>query len=69
MALAVCTGEFIGFESLSDDNLTPAHERTPKTSDYARRVRRLRDCGIQVNRSFVPGIDHVWKDTFAIGAE
>src|SRR5437588_898636 len=53
MALAGCTGVFIGFESLSDDNLADARKKTPKTSDYARRVSLLHDYGIQVNGSFV----------------
>src|SRR5579871_4206025 len=39
MALAGCTGVFIGFESLSDSNLAQARKRTPNTVDYARRVR------------------------------
>jgi radical SAM superfamily enzyme YgiQ (UPF0313 family) len=69
MALGGCTGVFIGFESLSDDNLAAAHKKTPKTSDYARRVRMLHDCGIQVNGSFVLGFDHDRKDTFALTAE
>ena len=69
MALAGCTGVFIGFESLSDDNLTDAHKKTPKTSDYARRVRILHDHGIQVNGSFVLGFDHDHKDAFARTAE
>ncbi|HEX7960085.1 MAG TPA: radical SAM protein [Terriglobales bacterium] len=69
MALAGCTGVFIGFESLSDDNLSDARKKTPKTSDYARRVRILHDCGIQVNGSFVLGFDHDRKDTFAHTAE
>ncbi len=64
MALAGCTGVFIGFESLSDDNLTEAHKKTPKTSDYARRVHMLHDYGIQVNGSFVLGFDHDRRDTF-----
>ena len=46
MALAGCTGVFIGFESLSDQNLVDSHKKTPKTADYARRVRMLHDCGI-----------------------
>src|ERR1700733_13989722 len=41
MALAGCTGVFIGFESLSDDNLIDARKKTPKTADYAGRVRML----------------------------
>jgi radical SAM superfamily enzyme YgiQ (UPF0313 family) len=69
MALAGCTGVFIGFESLSDDNLAEAHKKTPKTADYARRVRILHDYGIQVNGSFVLGFDHDRKDVFAATAE
>jgi radical SAM superfamily enzyme YgiQ (UPF0313 family) len=69
MALAGCTGVFIGFESLSDDNLADSHKRTPKTSDYARRVRMLHNYGIQVNGSFVLGFDHDRKDVFARTAE
>jgi len=69
MALAGCTGVFIGFESLSDDNLAAAHKKTPLTSDYARRVRMLHDYGIQVNGSFVLGFDHDRKDVFVRTAE
>jgi radical SAM superfamily enzyme YgiQ (UPF0313 family) len=69
MALAGCTGVFIGFESLTDDNLTDSHKKTPRTSDYARRVRILHDHGIQVNGSFVLGFDHDRKDVFATTAE
>jgi hypothetical protein len=69
MALAGCTGVFIGFESLSDDNLADSHKKTPKTCDYARRVRMLHDCGIQVNGSFVLGFDHDRKDVFVRTAE
>jgi len=36
MALAGCTGVFVGFESLTDENLADAHKKTPKTGDYAR---------------------------------
>ena len=69
MALAGCTGVFIGFESLSDDNLADSNKKTPKTSDYARRVRMLHDYGIQVNGSFVLGFDHDRKDVFGRTAE
>ena len=69
MALAGCTGVFVGFESLADENLASAHKKTPKTSDYARRVRILHDHGIQVNGSFVLGFDHDRKDVFARTAE
>jgi radical SAM superfamily enzyme YgiQ (UPF0313 family) len=69
MALAGCTGVFVGFESLADQNLADAHKKTPKTADYARRVRILHDNGIQVNGSFVLGFDHDRKDVFAHTAE
>src|SRR5439155_7544309 len=35
MALGGCTGVFVGFESLQNQNLTDAHKRTPRTEDYA----------------------------------
>ena len=69
MALAGCTGVFIGFESLSDSNLANAKKRTPRTDEYARRVRIMHDHGIQVNGSFVLGFDDDHKDVFATTAE
>jgi len=65
MALAGCTGVFIGFESLDDGNLAAARKKTPRTADYARRVAILHDHGIQVNGSFVLGFDHDGPDVFA----
>jgi radical SAM superfamily enzyme YgiQ (UPF0313 family) len=65
MALAGCTGVFIGFESLHADNLTDARKKTPAPVDYARRVAILHRCGIQVNGSFVLGFDHDGPDVFA----
>ncbi|MBK9967245.1 MAG: radical SAM protein [Holophagales bacterium] len=64
MALAGCTGVFVGFESLSDTNLAAARKRTPPAVDYARRVGILHDHGIQVNGSFVLGFDHDGPDVF-----
>ena len=69
MALAGCTGVFVGFESLTDENLADAKKKTPKTADYARRVRMLHDNGIQVNGSFVLGFDHDRKDVFTRTAD
>ncbi|WP_321476660.1 radical SAM protein [uncultured Paludibaculum sp.] len=69
MALAGCTGVFVGFESLTDQNLTDARKKTPKACDYARRVRLLHDNGIQVNGSFVLGFDHDRKDVFVQTAD
>ncbi len=58
MALSGCTAVFIGFESLSDENISEAKKRSPRTEDYARRVGIFHDHGIQVNGSFVLGFDH-----------
>src|SRR2546426_2188445 len=69
MALAGCTGVFVGFESLIDENLADARKKTPRTGDYARRVRMLHENGIQVNGSFVLGFDHDRKDVFVRTAE
>jgi radical SAM superfamily enzyme YgiQ (UPF0313 family) len=65
MALAGCTGVFIGFESLEDANLSQARKKTPRAAEYARRVAILHDHGIQVNGSFVLGFDHDGRDVFA----
>ena len=64
MALAGCTGVFVGFETLNDPNLVDARKRTPPAADYARRVGILHDNGIQVNGSFVLGFDHDGPDVF-----
>ena len=65
MALAGCTGVFVGFESLHPDNIAEARKKSPRPDDYARRVALLHDHGIQVNGSFVLGFDHDTKDVFA----
>ncbi|HUF73258.1 MAG TPA: radical SAM protein [Gammaproteobacteria bacterium] len=64
MALSGCTGVFVGFESLTMENLEDARKRTPVPEDYARRVRLFHDNGIQVNGSFVLGFDHDGPDAF-----
>lgn len=69
MALAGCTGVFIGFESLSDDNLAASRKRTPRTEDYARRIQLFHDNGIQVNGSFVLGFDEDRRDCFVTLAQ
>ncbi|MBI1913147.1 MAG: B12-binding domain-containing radical SAM protein [Planctomycetes bacterium] len=69
MALAGCTGVFVGFESLSNDNIAGAGKKGPRTEDYARRVEVLHRYGIQVNGSFVLGFDHDGPDVFERTAE
>jgi radical SAM superfamily enzyme YgiQ (UPF0313 family) len=64
MALAGCTGVFVGFESLNEGNLSDSRKRTPAPQDYARRVAILHRYGIQVNGSFVLGFDHDGPNVF-----
>lgn len=64
MALAGCTGVFVGFETLDSDNLADARKRSPPAEDYARRVKVFHENGIQVNGSFVLGFDHDRPDVF-----
>ena len=64
MALSGCTGVFIGFESLQDENLIDARKKTPRADDYLRRVEVLHRYGVQVNGSFVLGFDHDEPDVF-----
>jgi radical SAM superfamily enzyme YgiQ (UPF0313 family) len=65
MALAGCTGVFVGFESLTAENLDDARKKTPRPTDYARRVDLFHQNGIQVNGSFILGFDHDKPDCFA----
>ena len=69
MALAGCTGVFVGFESLHPDNIADARKKSPRPDDYARRVALLHDHGIQVNGSFVFGFDHDRPDVFETTCE
>jgi len=64
MALAGCTGVFVGFESLNEENLTDSGKRSAAPADFARRVKIFHDNGIQVNGSFVLGFDHDAPDVF-----
>jgi radical SAM superfamily enzyme YgiQ (UPF0313 family) len=69
MALAGCTGVFIGFESLSDENIHASRKRSPRVEEYARRVRIFHQNGIQVNASFVLGFDNDDTTVFERTAE
>lgn len=64
MALAGCTGVFVGFESLNNSNIVDSRKKSPSTEEYTRRVAILHDNGIQVNGSFVLGFDHDEPDVF-----
>jgi radical SAM superfamily enzyme YgiQ (UPF0313 family) len=56
---------FIGFETLSPNNLRAQHKHQNLYRDYGQAVRRLHDLGVTVNGSFVFGMDGDDETTFA----
>lgn len=48
---------FVGFESLSADNLQQSNKRQNLGRDYEQAIKRLHDLGIMINGSFVFGLD------------
>ena len=64
MALAGCTGVFVGFETLDTRNIRDARKRSPPAEDYAHRTAVFHDHGVHVNGSFVFGFDHDGPEVF-----
>ncbi len=60
-----CIGLFVGFESLSDENLASWRKTPNRRRDYARVVARLHAAGIGVYSGFVFGMDGDGPDVFA----
>jgi radical SAM superfamily enzyme YgiQ (UPF0313 family) len=48
---------FVGFETLSAENLKAQHKGQNLNRDYSAAIRRLHDLGVMVNASFVFGMD------------
>lgn len=48
---------FVGFETLTQSNLTAQSKRHSLRADYERAVARLHDLGVMINSSFVFGMD------------
>src|SRR5262249_210944 len=69
MALAGCTGVFIGFESLADENLAAGRKKTPRAPDAARRVPLPHDPRLQVNGRLVVGWGGEGREGFGRTAE
>ena len=55
---------FIGFESLTEENLSLSNKRQNLNRDYDAVVNRLHDLGIMINGSFVFGLDGDNKNIF-----
>ena len=61
---AGCRSLFVGFESLSPENMRLAHKPVNAAADYAEAARRIHDAGIMINGSFVFGFDGDGPDVF-----
>jgi radical SAM superfamily enzyme YgiQ (UPF0313 family) len=55
---------FVGFETLSPENLAGSNKRQNLGRDYAAVTERLHDLGIMINGSFVFGMDDDGEDVF-----
>jgi radical SAM superfamily enzyme YgiQ (UPF0313 family) len=56
---------FVGFETLAPGNLAKSNKRQNLGRDYSAVARRLHDCGIMINGSFVFGMDDDEETVFA----
>ena len=56
---------FVGFETLTPDNLRSSNKRQNLGRDYAAVTKRLHDLGIMINGSFVFGMDEDDESVFA----
>ena len=61
---AGCRSLFVGFESLSPENMRGNNKMVNAATDYASACRRFHDAGIMINGSFVFGFDHDGPDVF-----
>ena len=55
---------FIGFETLSNANLSQSNKKQNIGKDYSEAIRRLHDLGVMINGSFVFGLDEDGEDVF-----
>jgi radical SAM superfamily enzyme YgiQ (UPF0313 family) len=55
---------FVGFETLSSENLKQSNKKQNLQKDYTAAINRLHDLGIMINGSFVFGLDDDTKDVF-----
>jgi len=61
---AGCRSLFVGFESLSPENMRGNNKPVNAAADYAEVCRRFHDAGIMINGSFVFGFDCDGPDVF-----
>jgi len=61
---AGCRSLFVGFESISPENMRGNNKTVNATTDYLEACRRFHDAGIMINGSFVFGFDCDGPDVF-----
>jgi len=61
---AGCRSLFVGFESISPENMRGNNKTVNAVTDYAAACRRFHDAGIMINGSFVFGFDRDGPDVF-----
>lgn len=61
---AGCRSLFVGFESISSENMRGNNKTVNATANYAAACRRFHDAGIMINGSFVFGFDADGPDVF-----
>jgi radical SAM superfamily enzyme YgiQ (UPF0313 family) len=60
-----CGAIFIGFESISDENLSAMHKRINQRYNYSDAIKKIQSYGILVQSSFIVGYDFDSPTTFA----
>ncbi len=55
---------FVGFETLSEQNLRASNKKQNLGKDYRKAIQRLHDLGVMINGSFVFGLDDDDRDVF-----
>lgn len=64
MAKSGCKGLFVGFESLSEENLRQSHKKHNDPRKYKEVAKRLHDLGIAISGAFVFGLDNDDRTVF-----
>jgi radical SAM superfamily enzyme YgiQ (UPF0313 family) len=64
MAKSGCKGLFIGFESLSEENLKSSHKKHNNPKQFKEIAKKLHDYGIAISGAFVFGLDDDDKSVF-----
>lgn len=59
-----CGAIFIGFESISRENLKAMHKEVNQRYDYAAAIKKIQSYGILVHSSFIVGYDYDSSETF-----